>query len=164
SVEKIRAREDELLEIAFDKFSRISQLHILASNVKERLGVISFYVENLHHNLMVKLLNDRYGIQVRGGCSCAGTYGHLLLHVSQQQSREITNLIDQGDLSRKPGWVRLSLHPTMTNDELLYILNAIQKVIENAEKWARDYSYSSSTNEFHHRSEKGEPRLDWFDL
>lgn len=164
SVDKIRAREEELLEIAFEKFSDIPQLHILADNVKNRLGVISFFVENVHHNLMVKLLNDRYGIQVRGGCSCAGTYGHLLLHVTRQQSKRITNLIDQGDFSQKPGWVRLSLHPTMTNKELRYILDAIGDVIEDVESWKQDYRYSSSTNEFYHQAENGDQRTDWFDL
>lgn len=164
SVDKIRARENELLEIAFTKFAKIPQLHILAENIRDRLGVISFYVENMHHNLMVKLLNDHYGIQVRGGCSCAGTYGHLLLNVTQQQSNRITNLIDQGDFSQKPGWVRLSLHPTMTDKELHYILDAIKEVIEYADTWKQDYRYSSSTNEFYHKSETVEQITDWFTL
>ncbi|NGP77381.1 aminotransferase class V-fold PLP-dependent enzyme [Balneolaceae bacterium YR4-1] len=164
SVEKIRAREEEMLEIAFEQFSKIPQLHILAENIHERLGVISFYVENVHHNLMVKLLNDNYGIQVRGGCSCAGTYGHLLLDVSRQQSKKITDLIDHGDLSQKPGWVRLSLHPTMTNEELRYILSAIKDVIEHIETWKQDYRYSSSTNEFYHHTETDNHSTDWFEL
>ncbi|MEO9886033.1 MAG: aminotransferase class V-fold PLP-dependent enzyme [Balneola sp.] len=163
SVEKIKAREDELITICFNEFAKIPQLHLLAHGVKHRLGIFSFYVENMHHNLMVKLLNDRFGIQVRGGCSCAGTYGHLLLHVSRKQSKKITNLIDKGDLSQKPGWVRLSLHPTMTNDELYYIIDAIGKVIHNAKIWALDYDYSASTNEFCHRSEKTRAELtEWF--
>jgi len=111
--DKIHAREKELLAIAFKEMAKIPELHILADNVTDRLGVISFYIENIHHNLIVRLLNDRFGIQMRGGCSCAGTYGHYLLHVGWQVSKEITDLIEQGDLSRKPGWVRLSLHPTM---------------------------------------------------
>lgn len=164
--QKIRAREEQLLEISFERLLNIPELHILAENMKKRLGVISFYVENMHHNLMVKLLNDKFGIQVRGGCSCAGTYGHLLLHVTPKQSHAITDLIDQGDLSQKPGWVRLSLHPTMTNDELYYILDAIREVIQNADKWSADYQYSSTTNEFRHKSEKIETGnvSQWFDL
>lgn len=164
SVDKIRAREDELLEIAFDKFSKIQQVHILAEDKRERLGVISFYVENVHHNLMVKLLNDKYGIQVRGGCSCAGTYGHLLLNVSRKQSKEITELIDQGDWSQKPGWVRLSLHPTMTNEELHTILDAIKDIIKHVDTWKKEYQYSSSTNEFSHHSERDNHSAYWFEL
>jgi len=166
SVKKIRAREDELLDISFKQLSKIPQLHILANDTIQRLGVISFYVENVHHNLVVKLLNDKFGIQVRGGCSCAGTYGHLLLHVSRKQSHQITDLIDKGDFSQKPGWVRLSLHPTMSNEELNYILDAIQQVIGQANEWANDYRYSSSTNEFYHKSEENEDlqTSDWFNL
>ena len=131
-------------------YPHIEGLHILAPNIRERLGVFSFYVDNIHHNLFTSLLNDRFGIQVRGGCSCAGTYGHFLLNVDFNMSKEITDKIDAGDLSMKPGWVRLSLHPTMTNDELLFILDAIRQTVENAETWKKDYLYDRHTNEFHH--------------
>jgi hypothetical protein len=66
-------------------------------------------------------------------------------------SKEITDKIDAGDLSMKPGWVRLSLHPTMTDDELLFILDAIKQTVENADKWKKDYLYDMATNEFIHR-------------
>lgn len=148
--EKIRLRELELIESAFRELSKINNLHILAGNIKERLGVFSFYVDKIHHNLITRLLNDRFGIQVRGGCSCAGTYGHFLLNVDFNMSKEITDKIDSGDLSMKPGWVRLSLHPTMTDDELLYITDAIRQVVERVAEWQKDYSYNSLTNEFNH--------------
>lgn len=152
--DKIRARENELLKTAFKRFSQMPTLHLLAQDVEERLGVISFYVEGIHYNLMVKLLNDLYGIQVRGGCSCAGTYGHYLLHVDPTRSKRITNLINQGDLSEKPGWIRLSLHPTMTDQELKLILDAIEDIIQNIEQYSLDYEYSSKTNEFSHKNSK----------
>ena len=104
---------------------KIPALHILAGNIEHRLGAISFYVDNIHYNLIVKLLNDRFGVQVRGGCSCAGTYGHYLLHVDPNHSKTITDKIDQGDLSEKPGWVRLSIHPTMTDNELRTTIDGI---------------------------------------
>ena len=149
---KMLQREQELLKIAFDEFNKMPSVHILAREFEERLGVISFYVEDIHYNLMVKLLNDRFGIQVRGGCSCAGTYGHYLLHVDPTRSKRITDKINQGDLSEKPGWVRLSLHPTMIDDELKIIMHAINQVIENVTEWEKDYEYSSKTNEFYHKS------------
>ena len=148
-VENILKREEELLELAFERFDKIPQVHILANEVRERLGIISFYVEDIHFNLVVKLLNDKFGIQVRGGCSCAGTYGHYLLHVDPSRSKAITDKIDQGDFSDKPGWIRLSLHPTMTDDELNYIMDALEETITNAEQWGKDYVYSSKTNEFY---------------
>ena len=166
-IKMIREREGELIEITFRELSVIDGLHILAGNIKERLGVFSFYVENIHHNLLTKLLNDRFGIQVRGGCSCAGTYGHFLLNVDYNMSKEITDKIDTGDLSMKPGWIRLSLHPTMTDDELIYILDAIRQSVKNGKNWGKDYCYNKHTNEFHHLkvSEKeGNEFSRWFTL
>jgi selenocysteine lyase/cysteine desulfurase len=167
STKMILDREKELVELASKGLRQIKGLHILAGNITERLGIFSFYVDNIHHNLVTKLLNDRFGIQVRGGCSCAGTYGHFLLNVDFQLSKEITDRIESGDLSLKPGWVRLSLHPTMTNDELLFILDAIRQTVENAEKWKKDYCYDKQTNEFHHCrfSEKNDTDFSgWFTI
>ena len=147
-IEKILAREEELLDIVFEELPKIPNLVILAEHVRGRLAVISFYVKDVHYNLIVRLLNDRYGIQVRGGCSCAGTYGHFLLHVDRARSKQITDLIDKGDLSAKPGWVRMSLHPTMTDEELRFTIDAIRAIAEHHEEWARDYSYSRQRNEY----------------
>ncbi len=166
TTEKMLAREEELLEIAFPELRKIPGIHLLADHIEHRLGVISFYFNKIHYNFIVKSLNDRYGIQVRGGCSCAGTYGHYLLHVSQELSRRITSKIDHGDLSEKPGWVRLSLHPTMTNAELHYIIEAIREIAENAETWIKDYTYSASTNEFRHKKQADEREgiYRWFEF
>lgn len=116
-VDNILRREHELVHTIFKKLDPVSNIKILASQHKERLGVISFYIDHLHFNLGVKILNDKFGIQTRGGCSCAGTYGHFLLHVDQKMSNELTNEISIGDLVRKPGWIRMSIHPTTTNAE-----------------------------------------------
>jgi len=166
-VKNIRKREAYLLKKAFSRLKSIPSLHILAQEVEERLGIISFYVEDIHYNLMVKLLSDRYGIQMRGGCSCAGTYGHFLLHVDPTRSKRIADKIDQGDLSEKPGWVRFSLHHTMTDGELEFILSAIEEVIINSKSWAKDYGYSSRTNEYKHISVKDSDNVwlkNWFTL
>jgi selenocysteine lyase/cysteine desulfurase len=162
--EKIHLREKELISLAFSRLSEIKGLHILAENIYERLGVFSFYIDNIHHNLVTSLLNDRFGIQVRGGCSCAGTYGHFLLDVDFSMSKEITDMIDAGDLSLKPGWIRLSLHPTMTDNELLFICDAINQTVTNVKEWQKDYIYDRHTNEYSHIKSK-ETRSDysqWF--
>ena len=83
-VKNIREREEELVSITISELRKIPSLHILADNIGHKLGAISFYVDGIHYNLIVKLLNDRFGVQVRGGCSCAGTYGHYLLHVKSR--------------------------------------------------------------------------------
>ncbi|UCH64976.1 MAG: aminotransferase class V-fold PLP-dependent enzyme [Ignavibacterium sp.] len=166
-VENLQLREKELVKIAFEEMRKIPGLHILADNIEKRLGAISFYVDDIHYNLIVKLLNDRYGVQVRGGCSCAGTYGHYLLHVSPIRSKRITEMIDHGDLSEKPGWVRMSIHPTMTNSELHYIIDAIKEIVVNVGEWQKDYDYVLDKNEFFHKSNDGrdaEKVKEWFKL
>jgi len=165
--DNIHQRELQLNETVFRELGKIKELHILAENITERLGVFSFYVDKIHHNLFTKLLNDRFGIQMRGGCSCAGTYGHFLLDVDSNQSKEITDLIDSGDLSLKPGWIRLSLHPTMTDEELNYIIGSIKSTILNASEWGKDYRYDNHTNEFYHKSfpeKESSGYLNWFSL
>jgi len=96
----------------------------------------------------VKILNDRFGVQTRGGCACAGTYGHILLDVNQEFSSKIVCKIQEGNNSEKPGWVRMSIHPTMTNDEIVYVMESIKSVVDNIREWEKDYTYNSSTNEF----------------
>jgi selenocysteine lyase/cysteine desulfurase len=138
-------------------------VHLLADHLEDRLPIVSFYVEDLHYNLLVRLLNDRFGIQVRGGCSCAGTYGHYLLHVDPNRSARITEKIDLGDLSEKPGWVRMSLHPTTTRAEVQELVEAVRTCVEHGSAWGADYRYSSRTNEFTHLSgQSGVPDLDPF--
>jgi len=165
--ENMRKREQELVHLAFEKLRDIPGLHILADNITERLGIISFFLLDVHFNLVVKLLNDRWGIQVRGGCACAGTYGHFLLNVSHEKSKHITDLINHGDLSQKPGWIRVSLHPTMTNKELDIIADAIGQISENHKEWSRDYVYNNHINEFRHKDEpedKTSVIIPWFEI
>lgn len=166
-IENIKKREDELVKIGFEELKKINGLHILADNIEDRLGAFSFYVDNIHYNLIVKLLNDLFGIQVRGGCSCAGTYGHYLLHVGQDRSKYITDKIDQGDLSEKPGWVRISIHPTTTDNDLYFMIDAIKDIIKNISVYEKDYFYSSSKNEFFNIKTNGKERdeiSNWFYL
>jgi selenocysteine lyase/cysteine desulfurase len=163
-IDNIKKREDELVKISFEELKKINGLHILADNIEERIGVFSFYVDNIHYNLIVKLLNDRFGVQVRGGCSCAGTYGHYLLHVGPDRSKYITDKIDQGDLSEKPGWVRMSIHPTTTNDDLYFMTDAIKDIVRNISSYEKDYRYSSSKNEFFNVKANGTDVYDWFNI
>ena len=148
-IDKMLEREHEIVQHVFPRLRKIAGLNILAPDHEDRLGVFSFYIDQLHFNLGVKLLNDRFGIQTRGGCSCAGTYGHYLLHIPKEVSNSITDQIDQGRLDDKPGWIRMSLHPTMSNEEIDYILDAIEDLARNFETWSKDYTYDKASNEFH---------------
>jgi len=149
-VSKIQDREAQLIKQAFQGLREIPGLRLLGDNDLRRIGVFSFYIPGIHHNLIVKLLNDRFGIQVRGGCSCAGTYGHFLLNVDWETSHRITEKINKGDMSEKPGWVRMSIHPTMTDQELHFIIDAIREVAEHTHEWKKDYDFAVDVNEFFH--------------
>ena len=153
-VENISLREKEINKHIFQELKSIDNLVLLAKRHENRLGVFSFYIEDMHYNLGVKILNDRFGIQTRGGCSCAGTYGHFLLHVDQQESSDLIKKIDDGCLIERPGWIRMSIHPTSTNEEVTFICNSIRELAENIESWKNDYQYNAQTNEFVHRSDR----------
>jgi len=149
-VENIQKREHEINKIVFDKLNGIDNLQMLAGQHTDRLGVFSFYIDNLHFNLGVKILNDRFGIQTRGGCSCAGTYGHYLLHVDKNKSHELVDIIADGCLIDKPGWIRMSIHPTMTDDETIFVCDNIIALAKNHQEWSKDYKYDDNSNEFKH--------------
>ena len=152
-IENIHDREEEINKHIFQELKSIDNLVLLAKQHEDRLGVFSFYIEDMHYNLGVKILNDRFGIQTRGGCSCAGTYGHFLLHVDQQESNELIKKIDEGCVIERPGWIRMSIHPTSTDEEVVFICNSIKELAENIDNWKNDYEYNGLTNEFVHKED-----------
>jgi selenocysteine lyase/cysteine desulfurase len=153
-IANMMAREHEINNIVFEKLNAIPNVNVLAGEHTNRLGIFSFFIEDVHFNLVVKLLNDRFGIQTRGGCSCAGTYGHFLLHVDQETSYSIEEKIIGGCLIERPGWIRMSIHPTTTDAEVLFVCESIRQVAENFKEWGKDYTYDADKNEFVHKSFK----------
>ena len=159
-INHILKREKEQLSLLFSHLEKFPEVNILAGNIQDRIGIVSFHIETIHYNLIVRLLNDRYGIQVRGGCSCAGTYGHYLLNIDQTTSKQITEKIIHGDMSAKPGWVRFSIHPIMTDEEILTFIQAIREIIENIDEWKKGYVYDPVSNDYfyiHHLREDMSP-------
>jgi selenocysteine lyase/cysteine desulfurase len=150
-VKNIAAREQEITHFVMSELAAIDKVVMLEPEKIDRLCIVSFYVEDVHYNLVVRLLNDKFGIQSRGGCSCAGTYGHILLHVDQSTSHAITEQINSGDFAEKPGWVRISFHPTTTNKEARYIVDAIKQVVEHATLWSEDYRFNPALGDFAHK-------------
>ena len=147
-INNILQREHYLTKYLIDKLQIINNVKILEGDISNRIGFISFYMPGVHHNLIVRLLNDRYGIQTRGGCSCAGTYGHILLNIDKIESERITGLIDKGNILEKPGWVRISLHPTMTLSEIDFIIEAIENIANNFNRLSSEYEFVETTGDF----------------
>jgi selenocysteine lyase/cysteine desulfurase len=152
-VENMMKREHELINRVWTGLTEIPNLTILAANQQNRLGVISFYIDNLHYNVGVKMLNDRFGIQTRGGCSCAGTYGHYLLNIDEDYSQDMADRILHGDCSTRPGWIRMSIHPTTTDAEVDHCITAIQQLADNFQDWISDYEIDYANGSVRHKSE-----------
>jgi len=153
------AAEKELVKRARERFLANPRLTLLGHHGVKRLGVFSVTFKGLHHNLAVRLLNDRFGIQVRAGCMCAGTYGHELLHIGQDQSQEIRDALDRGEGWVKPGWVRISLSPATSREDLEYLLDAVDQVSEDWEDYL-DLYRQDTMGEFHYSGRKFAERFE----
>ncbi|GGH72584.1 selenocysteine lyase [Phaeocystidibacter marisrubri] len=151
-IENMMTREHEIIEYAMNRLGKHPRIQLLAGQHIERLGAVSLVIEGMHYNLAVRLLNDHFGVQTRGGCSCAGTYGHYLLNVDMETSHSIKEEILSGDISHRPGWVRVSFHPSMTNQDVEYICTAIEEVADKGDEWAKEYEYHPAHNEYVHKS------------
>lgn len=157
-------QDKNLMSILFERLAENKRILILEENKKERLPIVSFYAKDIHHQLIVKLLNDVHGIQVRGGCSCAGTYGHHLLKIGKKQSKIITDEINKGNTFAKPGWVRVSLHPTMTESEVLYISDGINNIVNGIQEYKEVYQFFPESNDFQHKNERNIVDNSWFNF
>jgi len=110
---------------------------------------IKFGDKVLHPKFVTRLLNDLFGIQSRAGCSCAGPYGHYLMHIPQKVSDYYRCLItNAGYTGIKPGWVRLNLHYSMTEAEVDYLAAAVQFVVEHGHKFLSRYEFNIKTGEW----------------
>ncbi|MEX0622940.1 aminotransferase class V-fold PLP-dependent enzyme [Saccharospirillum sp.] len=125
-VNAIQQRERELNQYFLQGLDRLPGIQCLAREQADRLSVFSLVIEGVHYQQAVQRLSHEFGIEARGGCACAGTYGHYLLNIDRATSRAITGQLDRGELAAKPGWVRLSFHPMMTTEDLDRILIALE--------------------------------------
>jgi selenocysteine lyase/cysteine desulfurase len=165
----IRAAEEALLRRAVDAWSRKPSIEILGNIDAERLSIVSFVVRRpssaggpsryLHHNFVVALLNDLFGIQSRGGCSCAGPYGHRLLGIDIERSHAFEREITHGCEGIKPGWVRVNFTYFLDEQVSDYIIAAVAFVARHGAKFLGDYRFDPITGLWHHRAGAVEPPL-----
>lgn len=155
-VPTIRAREEELIERAIARWEQHPSIQILGNREAFRLSIVSFVVKHggryLHHNYVASLLNDLFGIQARAGCSCAGPYGHRLLHIDLERSHEFEREILRGCEGIKPGWVRVNFNYFITDEIADFILEAVELVARDGWKLLPEYGFEPSTGRWlHHR-------------
>jgi selenocysteine lyase/cysteine desulfurase len=148
-VENMQEREELLLERLWNRVEKIAGVNILEPNIKHRQAILSLTFEGMHYHMVVKALNDMFGIQTRGGCSCAGTYGHHLYGLDHDTSVHIKDEIVSGNPLVRIGWVRVSLHPTMLESEIDYIADALEFVVANRELVCKLYCYDTVKKEFY---------------
>ena len=160
----IRAKEDEFLRRAISAWSAEPAIEVLGNLAAERLSIVSFVVrapsgKYLHHNYVVSLLNDLFGIQSRGGCSCAGPYGHHLLGIDLDRSHEFERQIAVGCEGIKPGWVRVNFNYFVSDAVIDYIIAAVIFVARHGHRLLGDYRFEVATGLWRHRRGLVEPPL-----
>lgn len=156
---EIERREAAFLRRAMEVFSDCPELEILGNLDAPRLSIMSLRFKHgdkdLHYGFIVSLLNDLFGIQVRGGCSCAGPYGHSLLGMDMQYSRAIESAINQGVMVLRPGWVRLNFNYFIDETEFEYLLSAILLVAKHGWRMLPHYHFDNETGVWRHQRHQG---------
>jgi selenocysteine lyase/cysteine desulfurase len=145
----IAAREGSFIARAIERWEGVPQIGILGDRRARRLSIVSFTVghgeRKLHHNLVVALLNDLFGIQARGGCSCAGPYGHRLLGIDLATSHRFEAEILRGYEGVKPGWVRVSFNYFLSETVFRYLLDAVELVATLGWRLAPQYRLDAAS-------------------
>jgi selenocysteine lyase/cysteine desulfurase len=168
--EEIKAREARFVQQAVEAWCGHPNLEILGSLEAERLSIVSFVVRAaesdryLHHNFVVAVLNDLFGIQSRGGCSCAGPYGHRLLGIDLDQSHEFEREITRGCEGIKPGWVRVNFNYFIDDETLRYIIDAVALVADRGPALLPYYRFEPDSGLWRHRDGLATPPLSLHDV
>ena len=131
---------------------------------RRRIGIVSFNLRDprgryLHPKFVTVLLNDLFGIQSRGGCSCAGPYGHRLLGIDIERSHEFEREIAHGCEGIKPGWVRVNFNYFLSEPVFDYIVRAVGLVADHGWAMLEDYAFDPATGLWRHRAGAVEPPL-----
>jgi len=167
-VEAIRAREKSFIDRAIASWEKSPYLDILGNRDAWRLSIVSFVVRHgkryLHHSFVAALLNDLFGIQARSGCSCAGPYGHRLLGIDLETSREFEREILRGCEGIKPGWVRVNFNYFLSEETFEFLLGAVHFVAEHGWKLLPHYRFEPKTGLWKHRKGRPESAMRLTDL
>jgi selenocysteine lyase/cysteine desulfurase len=167
-VETIRRREEDFIDRAIVSWSVEPGIGILGNPELPRLSIVSFTVRHdgryLHHNFVVAVLNDLFGIQSRGGCSCAGPYGHRLLGIDIETSHAFEREISRGCEGIKPGWVRVNFNYFISEPVFDYIVRAVTMIARDGWRLLPWYRFEPATGMWRHAAGSPEPPLSLHDV
>jgi selenocysteine lyase/cysteine desulfurase len=159
----IAAREEQLWRHVLRRWADIPQIEVLGNQRSRRLSIVSFRIRHgrqyLHHNFVVAVLNDLFGIQARGGCSCAGPYGHRLLAIGAARSHALREEIGHGCDGIKPGWARVNLNYFISAAQADYIAAAVELIAADGYRLLPDYRFDPHTGLWQHASGPRHPPL-----
>ena len=159
----IQELERSFIRRAVASWGANPNIELLGNLEAERLSIVSFVVRDgssyLHHNFVVALLNDLFGIQSRGGCSCAGPYGHRLLGIDIERSHQFEREIARGCEGIKPGWVRVNFNYFISEAVFEYLLDAVHLVADQGRRLLGDYRFDPASGLWRHRQGPVEPPL-----
>lgn len=159
----IAEREEQLWRHAVRRWNDVPQIDVLGNRDVPRLSIVSFRIRHgdrfLHHNFVVALLNDLFGIQARGGCSCAGPYGHRLLSVGPDESKGFRDVVGVGCEGIKPGWTRLNFNYFVSDTVRDYLVDAVALIAAGGYRLLPDYGFDPHTGLWRHREGTSRPSV-----
>jgi selenocysteine lyase/cysteine desulfurase len=163
-VDTIKAHEQSYWRRAAEAWAANPSIQVLGNLRADRLSIVSFVVRRpggryLHHNFVVAVLSDLFGIQSRGGCSCAGPYGHRLLGIDIERSHEFEREITHGCEGIKPGWTRVSFNYFISEAVFRYLVEAVDLVASQGWKLLPEYRFEPQSGLWRHRDGPVEPPL-----
>ena len=155
----ISKREAEMNKMALAAWADNPQLVLLGTDSRNRLPIFSFLVKRkngtrFHHQLFTRMLSDVYGIQVRGGCACAGPYAHSLLDIDADASEELFCELEKGNEIEKPGWVRLNFSYLMSDEKVKFIIDSVNELTDRMEELEAQFKMDSATARFAIKSDE----------
>lgn len=160
----IKRLENAMIRAAITRLRRHPRIELLGNLEAPRLSILSFLIRTdngkcLHPRLVVRLLNDLFGIQTRGGCACAGPYAHQLLNINAVQAEQLRDAVLDGFESVKPGWTRLNFSYFIEADEFEFLLDAIEFIADHGASFVAQYECDWHSGAWRHRHDRGQPDL-----
>jgi selenocysteine lyase/cysteine desulfurase len=164
----IETLEQEFVNSALERWQTNPNIRILGNTESPRLSIVSFQImhqqQELHYNFIVALLNDLFGIQARGGCSCAGPYGHLLLNMDMPTSKAIEGQLNEGQMILRPGWARVSFNYFLDQENFNYIVEAIDLIAQHGWKLLPLYKFNADKGVWSYKGEASNKMFSLHDI
>jgi len=156
--ETIEAREEDFVRRALDTWKQSPNVDVLGNTEADRLAIVSLRIKHddkfLHYGFVAALLNDVFGIQARGGCSCAGPYGHTLLGMDMAYSKAVESEILNGNMLLRPGWVRVNFNYFIDEKTYQYIVDAIALISQHGWRLLPFYQFDEKNGVWRYQGEK----------